>query len=60
MVIALKALREQVIPPTVNLKEIDDDSIGWVSDCIQVSASGTLALVTNAGFSGVNTAVVLA
>jgi 3-oxoacyl-[acyl-carrier-protein] synthase II len=60
MVIALKALRKQVIPPTVNLEVIDDDAIGWVSDRAQVPAPGSLALVTNAGFSGVNTAVVLA
>jgi 3-oxoacyl-[acyl-carrier-protein] synthase II len=60
MTIALKALRERVIPPTVNLKEIDDDSIGWASVVTQVPEPGTLALVTNAGFSGVNTAMVLA
>lgn len=58
--IALKALRKQVIPPTVNLKEIDDDSIGWASGLARVPEPGTLALVTNAGFSGVNTAMVLA
>jgi 3-oxoacyl-[acyl-carrier-protein] synthase II len=60
MSIALKALREGVVPPTVNLEEIDDDAAGWVSSQARVPASGSLALVTNAGFSGVNTALVLA
>jgi 3-oxoacyl-[acyl-carrier-protein] synthase II len=60
MSIALKALRERLVPPTVNLEEIDDDAAGWVSGHARVPAPGSLALVTNAGFSGVNTALVLA
>jgi 3-oxoacyl-[acyl-carrier-protein] synthase II len=60
MSIALKALQERVVPPTVNLEEIDDDAAGWASGHSQVPSPGSLALVTNAGFSGVNTALVLA
>jgi 3-oxoacyl-[acyl-carrier-protein] synthase II len=60
MSIALKALREKLVPPTVNLDVTDDDATGWVSCRAQVPAPGPLALVTNAGFSGVNTALVLA
>jgi 3-oxoacyl-(acyl-carrier-protein) synthase len=58
-VIALQALRNNIVPPTVNLKEPDDDAAGWVSSGTQPIARGKTALVTNAGFSGVNTALVV-
>lgn len=60
MLIAQRAIREGIVPPTVNLKEIDDDARGWVSNRQQTFRVPALALVTNAGFSGVNTALVLA
>jgi 3-oxoacyl-[acyl-carrier-protein] synthase II len=60
MLIAQRALREGIVPPTVNLQEVDDDARGWASDQRQSVRGTTLALVTNAGFSGVNTALVLA
>lgn len=59
-IIALRALREKTAPPTVNLQTPDDNARGWVSNSPQRFGSGTKALVTNAGFSGVNTALVLA
>jgi len=59
MIIAQRALREGLVPSTVNLKEVDDDARGWVSDHQQPVREQTFALVTNAGFSGVNTALVL-
>lgn len=59
-VIALKALREKIAPPTVNLIRADDDATGWVSDRPRSLRNDAMALVTNAGFSGVNTALVLA
>jgi 3-oxoacyl-[acyl-carrier-protein] synthase II len=60
MILALRVLRERKAPPTVNLKDPDDDARGWVLDHQQPVREQTLALVTNAGFSGVNTALVLA
>jgi len=60
MIIAFHALRARKAPPTVNLKCPDDDALGWVSDHQQPVREQTVALVTNAGFSGVNTALVLA
>jgi 3-oxoacyl-[acyl-carrier-protein] synthase II len=60
MIIALRALKERIVPPTVNLAEPDDDARGWVSAHLQAIHAGALALVTNAGFSGINTALVLA
>lgn len=59
MAIAQRAQHENIVPPTVNLKEADDDAIGWVADRCQAIGPNSIALVTNAGFSGVNTALVL-
>lgn len=59
MVIAQRAQRENVVPPTVNLKEADEDAMGWVADRRQAILPNSIALVTNAGFSGINTALVL-
>ena len=58
-IIALRSLREGMVPPTVNLKEPDELALGWVSDRPREIAPGGAALVTNAGFGGVNTALVL-
>jgi 3-oxoacyl-[acyl-carrier-protein] synthase II len=60
LAMACRALRERMIPPTVNLDEADDDARGWVSNRSQSIAAKGFALVTNAGFSGVNTALALA
>ena len=60
MAIALRAQRENIIPPTVNLLEADAAALGWVADRHQPVRHNSTALVTNAGFSGVNTALVMA
>ncbi len=60
MLVALRALREGIVPPTVNLKEADLDAAGWVSAEQRPVMKNTLALMTNAGFSGINSALVLA
>ncbi len=59
MIIALIALREKTVPPTVNLKTADDDAKGWVSNKKHELANSNIALVTNAGFSGINAALVV-
>jgi 3-oxoacyl-[acyl-carrier-protein] synthase II len=59
LLIAQRALREGLVPPTVNLKEVDDDARGWASDRQQPVRRQAYALMTNAGFSGINTALVL-
>jgi 3-oxoacyl-[acyl-carrier-protein] synthase II len=60
MIIAHKALREQVVPPTVNLSEVDEDAREWASPYPQAVRPGMFAIVTNAGFGGANTALLLA
>lgn len=59
IIIALRALAEKRVPPTVNLLEADEDASGWASPDSVALAEQKPALVTNAGFSGVNTALVL-
>ena len=58
-IVALRALHEGRVPPTVNLVEPDDLALGWVSERSQEFPPNAAALVTNAGFGGVNTALVL-
>ncbi|MEK7308447.1 MAG: beta-ketoacyl synthase N-terminal-like domain-containing protein, partial [Nitrospirota bacterium] len=58
-IIALRALKEKTVPPTVNLKVADDDAQGWASSRQRELSENKMALITNAGFSGVNTALVV-
>lgn len=60
LAMACRALREQLVPPTVNLTEVADDASGWVSFRPQSIAGASHGLLVNAGFSGINTALVLA
>ncbi len=59
IITALMALRERTAPPTVNLRHPDADAQGWASGFGQALDARGAALITNAGFSGINTAVVL-
>lgn len=56
--VCIKALQEMTIPPTVNLSEADEEARGWVSHRQIICPSNT-ALSVNAGFGGVNSALVL-
>ena len=55
---AVQALRQASIPPTVALKEPDPEAIGWVSSEPR-PAAGSYALCVNAGFGGINAAICL-
>jgi 3-oxoacyl-[acyl-carrier-protein] synthase II len=59
IITALRALAEATVPPTVNLREPDHDAEGWVSSVAHPLVGKRAALVTNAGFSGINTAVIV-
>jgi len=58
MILSLRSLREMVVPPTVNLLEIDDEAKEWVSTEAQ-TFDKSVALSTNAGFGGANCSLVL-
>jgi len=60
ILVAGRALSLGIAPPTVGLSSPDDIAAGWVSAVPRPLALGTVALSTNSGFGGVNTAVLLA
>ncbi|MBF0593856.1 MAG: beta-ketoacyl-[acyl-carrier-protein] synthase family protein [Candidatus Omnitrophica bacterium] len=55
---AAQALRRRSIPPTVGLSSPDPEAAGWVSAAPRVVSSDH-ALCVNAGFGGINAAVIL-
>ncbi len=60
MIIAMKVIKEGAVPPTVNLREADPEAGGWVSAEHRLIRKNSVALMTNAGFGGINSAIVLA
>ena len=59
MLIELKALAVGIVPPTANLRDVDDDALGWVSGQLVQRGAAPFGLSTNSGFGGVNVALVL-
>jgi 3-oxoacyl-[acyl-carrier-protein] synthase II len=59
IIIALRALKEKMVPPTVNLQEADEAAHGWVSSEQSPVEKNKKALMTNAGFGGINAALIL-
>ncbi|NQU73260.1 MAG: beta-ketoacyl-[acyl-carrier-protein] synthase family protein [Candidatus Omnitrophica bacterium] len=57
-IIAFQVLQEKVIPPTVGLKDIDPEARGWAS-LEKRTLEKSAILLNNAGFGGVNAALVL-
>jgi len=57
--VAQRAMSMGVVPPTVGFSVADEGSLGWVSDRPVAIKPGQLALSTNSGFGGVNTAILL-
>lgn len=58
-VVALVSLREQTVPPTANLRDVDPEAAGLVSAAPVPARGMETALSTNSGFGGVNAALVL-
>jgi 3-oxoacyl-[acyl-carrier-protein] synthase II len=58
IIISIQTLLEGVVPPTVNLREVDDEALGWASSEPR-RCSSAVAASTNSGFGGVNCAVVM-
>ena len=58
IIVAIKTLQEKVVPPTVNLRDIDDGAVGWAFTEPR-SCDTHVAVSTNSGFGGINCAVVL-
>jgi 3-oxoacyl-[acyl-carrier-protein] synthase II len=58
IIVAIETLREKAVPPTVNLRDVADEAMGWASPEPRACESA-VAVSTNSGFGGVNCAVVL-
>jgi 3-oxoacyl-[acyl-carrier-protein] synthase II len=56
--LGLTCLAQQVMPPTVGLKEPEEAGLGMLSSSAQ-AIEGSYLLSTNSGFGGVNAAVIL-
>jgi 3-oxoacyl-[acyl-carrier-protein] synthase II len=58
IIVAIKTLLERVVPPTVNLRDVDDEALRWASrEACQCDAAVTVS--TNSGFGGINCAVAI-
>jgi 3-oxoacyl-[acyl-carrier-protein] synthase II len=58
IIVAIKALLEGVVPPTVNLRDVDEEAVGWASPD-PCACGDPITVSTNSGFGGINCAVVL-
>jgi 3-oxoacyl-[acyl-carrier-protein] synthase II len=59
ILVAGRALALGRVPPTVGLQRKDDNAIGWAHDRTIGLPGARIALSTNSGFGGVNTAILL-
>ncbi|MGO9832338.1 MAG: beta-ketoacyl synthase N-terminal-like domain-containing protein [Myxococcaceae bacterium] len=57
--VCARTLAQQILPPVVNLRSLDASAAVPAIIGVGRRSSGSLALVANAGFGGINTAVVL-
>lgn len=57
LIVTIQTLAEKMVPPTVNLRDIDDEARGWVSSQ-PVPCDANIALSSNSGFGGINCALV--
>lgn len=58
MVVAFQTLKEKVVPPTVNLRDVDEEARGWVFPEPR-EFNGGITVSINAGFGGINAVLVL-
>ena len=57
-IVAMRSLTEKRVPPTVNLREVDEEAKGGGSSEL-CSFDSPVTLSTNSGFGGINVALVL-
>lgn len=58
IIVAIRTLQEGLVPPTVNLRDLEDEAEGWVS-AESRSCDTSVTVSTNSGFGGINCAVLL-
>ena len=59
ILVAGRAMAQGIVPATVGLREPDPAAVDWVHNTSLHIGPGSLALSTNSGFGGVNTALLL-
>ena len=59
ILVSARAISEGILPATVGLLEPDPNAVGWVHSASTKLDRASVALSTNSGFGGVNTAVLL-
>jgi 3-oxoacyl-[acyl-carrier-protein] synthase II len=59
ILVSARAMAEGILPGTVGLMEPDPNSAGWVRSISSKLDSASVALSTNSGFGGVNTAILV-
>jgi 3-oxoacyl-[acyl-carrier-protein] synthase II len=58
IIVAIKTLLEERVPPTVNLREVDEEAAGWAFPEAR-NCGSAVTVSTNSGFGGINCALVL-
>jgi 3-oxoacyl-[acyl-carrier-protein] synthase II len=59
ILVAARAISAGIVPPTVGFSVAEEGAAGWASDRAIKISPGQVALSTNSGFGGVNTAILL-
>ncbi len=57
-IVAVKVLRERTVPPTVGLRDTDEQAAGWAAATAKKIKPGAIML-DNCGFGGVNSVLIL-
>jgi 3-oxoacyl-[acyl-carrier-protein] synthase II len=57
-IVAVKALQEKTVPPTIGLKDIDEQASGWAAATSRKIKPGAIML-DNCGFGGVNSVLII-
>ena len=58
VLIAVETIKNNVLPPTVGVEEIDEEALGWIKK-ESVSLQNDIVMSTNSGFGGVNSALII-
>ncbi|MCP5004738.1 MAG: beta-ketoacyl-[acyl-carrier-protein] synthase family protein [Planctomycetes bacterium] len=56
--IALETMKNNVVPPTVGVEEIEEEAKGWIKK-EKVELKNNVVLSTNSGFGGINSALIM-
>lgn len=58
VVIALETIKNNVLPATIGMEEVDEQANGWITDH-SIELKHDVVLSTNSGFGGINSALLI-